>query len=294
MRKSSSAEPLKGLHFEPLEGDLRDSRTLQSICRGVSTVFHAAAEVRIGKTRPDRFREINTDGTGNLALAAGESGSRLVFVSSSDTIAGGTENAPADERSPFDPDHASPYSLSKWEAETEIRKRIREGLDAVIVNPSFLLGPYDWKPSSGAMLLAVAKGLGRLAPRGETCIADVRDVATAIVNAGEHGRCGERYLLTGTTMSYREAWRRFAAVSGSRPPLATLGPLATHLAGVAGDFVAHFLKEPPFNSAALRAAAMKRHYSSAKAESELDYRCRPLQESIRDTWNWMRDFAPWR
>lgn len=195
---------------------------------------------------------------------------------------------PSDELAPFDPAHASPYSRSKWEAEMEIRKLILEGLDAVIVNPSFLLGPFDWKPSSGAMLLAVAKGLGRIAPRGETCIADVRDVAEAIVNAGEHGRRGERYLLTGTTLSYREAWKQFAAVAGSPPPFATLGPLASFLAGAAGDFFAHFLKEePPFNSAALRAAAMNRHYSSAKAGMELGYRCRPLRESICDAWEWM-------
>lgn len=294
-RENTSPLPLAGLRFESCIGDLRDAPSLHAACRGVSTVFHAAAEVRIGKTCPERFQEINIEGTRALSLAAGEAGARFVFVSSSDTIKGGSKSAPADEDSPFDRFHASPYSLSKWQAEKQVLENVREGLDAVIVNPSFLLGPNDWKPSSGAMLLAVSEGLGWIAPRGEICLADVRDVARAIVNAGDHGRRGERYLLSGVTMSYREAWKQFAAFTGSRPPLATLGPLLTLAAGATGDLFASMTKrEPPFNSAALRAAAMKRHYSSAKAERELDYRCRPLEETIRDAWNWMCESAPWR
>lgn len=289
LRPAASRRPLEGLACEVRSGDLLDPSSLTGACEDVSIVYHAAAEVRIGRNRPDLFRSINVEATCRLADAARAAGARLVFISSADTLRGGTAAAPADETAPFDSRHASPYSESKHEAEQALIERARQGLDLIIIHPVFLLGPYDWKPSSGAMLLAVARGLGRIAPRGEFSIADVRDVARAIVAAGETGKSGQRYLLAGPTFTYREAWKRFAALSGRRPPLVTLGPLATVLAGFAGDALARILaNEPAFNSAALRTARMPRHYTSAKAIAELDYHCRPFEETLADAWEWMR------
>lgn len=289
LRSTASRRPLEGLACEVCSGDLLDPASLTGACEGVSIVYHAAAEVRIGRTRPDLFQAVNIEATCRLADAARAAGARFVFISSADTLRGGTAAAPADETAPFDPRQASPYSESKYRAEQSLIERTFHGLDLVIIHPVFLLGPFDWKPSSGAMLLAVARGLGRIAPRGEFSIADVRDVARAVVAAGEEGKSGERYLLSGPTFTYREAWNRFAAISGRRPPLVTLGPLATVLAGLAGDALARILaNEPAFNSAALRTARMPRHYTSAKAIAELDYDCRPFEETLADAWEWMR------
>ena len=93
------------------------------------------------------------------------------------------------------------------------------GLDAVIVNPGFLLGPWDWKPSSGRMLLDVARRFTPAAPIGGATMCDVRDVAAGIIAAMERGATGRRYILGGHCTTYLDAWRLFAQVAGARGPL---------------------------------------------------------------------------
>jgi len=157
------------------------------------------------------------------------------------------------------------------------------------VNPAFMLGPWDWKPSSGRMLVEVAAGRGWLAPRGTVSLCDVRDVAAAIVTALQQGRIGQRYALAGTSMTYLDAWRMFADLTGARRPLCNAGPIALRVSGWAGDlWGAASGSEPAVNSRAIELAKVPKYYSSQRAQMELNYTCRDVRETIHDAWMWFR------
>ncbi len=284
--RNSAARSLEGLGVEIHKGDIRDAAAVAEAARDADLIIHAAARVKIGRTRLEKFRTVNVEGTRNVANTARANGVRLVHVSSTDTVGLKSLDEPADEDTPFDTSICTPYIVTKHEAEQVILQQLRDGLDAVIVNPSFMLGPWDWKPSSGEMLLAVARGLSWLAPRGYFSVIDVRDVCRSIVAAAERGQTGRRYILAGETMSYLEAWRLFADVTGGRWPLFCGGPVIGWIGDIIGLITGN---EPAFNSEAVKIANKPRNYSSARAKAELGYTTRPVRETVEDAWRWLQD-----
>jgi dihydroflavonol-4-reductase len=237
----------------------------------------------------EEARAINVAGTRNVAEAALQVNARMVHVSSIDALAEWRGGPPVTEETPITGGVPCPYVLSKREAEQVVLDFTAKGLLASIVNPGFMVGPNDWKPSSGTMLISVASGWGLWVPTGSNCFCDVRDVADGILSALERGQAGRRYILAGPSMTYRQAWRIFAEVSGGTPPLFPMGPLVRYGAGYVGDVVALLTKrEPLVNSAATAISAQRRDFSSARAEAELGYRVRPLRESAADAWAWFK------
>jgi dihydroflavonol-4-reductase len=290
-RSTADARPLADLpQVERFEGDVRDAAAVRRAVAGVTAVVHAAASVHIGWSGLAQAQAINVEGTRNVAEAAKQAGARLVHVSSIDALAVWRGGAPVTEDTPVDEGIRIPYVVTKRAAEHVVRDLVSEGLWAAIVNPGFMIGPFDWKPSSGQMLLSVARGWGLWVPTGGNCFCDVRDVADGILSALERGRPGERYILGGHILSYRQAWRIFAEVSGGTPPVFPIGPLVRYGAGYVGDLVGKVTgHEPIVNSAATAIASRKRNFSSAKAEAELGYRVRPLRDSAADAWQWFRE-----
>lgn len=292
VRRGYDRRAFEGLSVEIIEGDIRDSASVEQACNGSSAVIHAAGHVQLGQRNLEFHRAINVEGTRIVAHAAQRAGVRMIHVSSCDTIESNDSGEPADENSPHRQQINVPYVISKREAELEVRRLVDEGLDAVIVNPGFMLGPWDWKPSSGTMLLEVARGRGLLAPRGEFSVCDVRDVAAAIVAALDPQVIGSQYLLAGETMLYLDAWRLFAEISGGRRPICRAGPLIQKIGGWGGDVWSCFSKqEAGMNSGALALASRPKRYSSSRAMSDLGYQIRPFRESVRDAWQWFVDYG---
>lgn len=286
VRATADPRPLQGLDIERVTGDVTDPASVAAAVQGAAAVIHAAAEVRIGRTGLDRQRLVNVEGTRHVADAARKAGVRLVHVSTCDAIGHGTPESPATEETPLPPARL-PYVITKREAERVVLGNVVAGLDAVIVNPAFMIGPWDWKPSSGRMMLEVAAGRGWFAPRGSASLCDVRDVAHGIVAALSRGVSGERYILAGRTFSWLELWRKFAAVAHARSPVCRAGPLMIWIGGWGGDVWGMIRRrEPDFNSAAARHAWQERHYCSAKAEQALGYTIRPAEATIADAWAW--------
>lgn len=290
VRPGADPRPLAGLAVEAVAGDVRDADSVNRACEGASAVIHAAAMVRIGWTGLETMREVNVSGTRHVARAARRSGARLVHVSTVDALGLGSRANPADESTPQGGKPPCPYVVTKTEAEAAVREEAGRGLDAVVVNPGFLLGPRDWKPSSGRMLLEVGKGAPLLAPAGGCSVADARDVGAAILAALERAGGGERFILAGGNVSYLELWRLFAAVAGRRGPVGTFGPVLRWGLGRGGDLVGRLSGEEPLvNSAALAMSSLGHYYSSEKARSELGYRNRPLEETVAEAWRWFSD-----
>ncbi len=292
VRPNSARRPLKDLDLQISEGDVRDEAAVLRACEGCSAVIHCAGHVHIGWSDRPLFEAVNVTGTRNVAAACLHYGVRMVHISSTDVFGRCSLKHPTTEETPFATGPCPPYVETKRQAEVVVSQTVSEGLDAVIVNPAFMLGPWDWHPSSGKVLLAVAAGRAVLAPRGWLSLCDVRDVAQGIVAARDRGRTGRRYILAGRTMEWIEAFRIFAATCGVRPPLARTGPMMLKIGGWSGDFLARVTgREPDINSAAVAMAWLKKNYSSARAEAELGYHIRPAEETSHDAWRWFQSYA---
>jgi len=278
---------LAGLPVDRRAGALDDARGLEAAADGAAVVIHAAAMVHCGWRHLDEMRAVNVEGTRRVARAARRAGARLVHVSSVDAIGLRTDGEPADEETPPGGMPDCPYVITKREAEAAVLEEVDRGLDAVIVNPVYMIGPWDWKPSSGRMLLEVGAGKGLFAPPGGNDFVDVRDVAVGILAAAETGRTGRRYILGGHSLSYLEAWRIFARAAGRMQPLG-LAPRATvRAAGWIGDLVSLFTRrEPAVNSAAAGMSLLAHNFSCRRAEAELGYTYRPFESAAQDAWEW--------
>jgi dihydroflavonol-4-reductase len=196
----------------------------------------------------------------------------------------------ADEETPIANTVDCPYVVTKREAECVVLEEVDSGLDAVIVNPTFMLGKWDWKPSSGRMLLAVAGGQGLFAPPGANDFCHVEDVAAGILVALERGEVGRRYILGGESLDYREAWTLMAEVCGVRAPLALAPRPFLAMAGWMGDAWGRVTgREPDVNSAATAMSVLPHVFSHARAAMELGYSPRPFREAVEDAWAFFCD-----
>ncbi len=278
---------LAGLPVETIEGALGDHEGVQAAVDGARIVIHAAAMVHCGWRHEDEMAAANVDGTRIVAAVARRAGARFVHVSSVDAIGLRADGVPADEETPPGGMPECPYVVTKRAAEGAVHDEIARGLDAVIVNPVYMLGPWDWKPSSGRMLLEVGAGKGLFAPPGGNDFVDVRDVAGGILAAVTRGQLGRRYILGGHSMSYLDAWRVFARIAGRMQPLGTAPRGIVRMAGLAGDLVSLFTaRELPVNSAATRMSMLPHNFSPRRAQAELGYAFRSLDETVADAWEW--------
>ena len=254
--------------------------------------------IHIGWHNLAASREVNVEGTRRVVEACQAHRARLLYVSTVDTLpAAVTIKRPLNEQG-FDEDgtpgvEKTPctYVLSKREAEQVVRDKLSTSdLDAIILNPGFMLSPFDWKPSSGRMMLEVNKAPLLAAPPGGCSVCDARDVATAIVNGLENGTSGENYILAGENMSYQDLWTAMLKPMNRKKKVFRIGPLV-RLAGKVIDFGIRILpiKEGDINGAAISMGSLNHAYCSAKAERELGYKCRNLDTTLADSWAWLKE-----
>lgn len=285
-RGSSDRRPLESLNVERIQGDVREVAAVAAACQGVDVVIHAAGHVHLGWTQLDKHQQINVEGTRNVAVAARDAGAKMVHVSSVNALGLGLRTDPADEDSALPGIVECPYVLTKREAERIVQEEVSRGLWAAIVNPGLLLGPWDWKPSSGKMYLAVAH-FAPWAPLGAASFCDARDVAAGTIAAAARGTSGRRYILAGHNLTYWKGWQEMAHVAGQRGPLLPMGPIFRAVVlPIINTWNALAREESNANSAALAMGRQQHCFSSRRAEQELGYHNRPFQETLHDTHHW--------
>ena len=272
------------------ESELQDA--LNDCVAAVDAVIHCAAKIHLGWRKMDESMAINRDGTRRLAKACLRTNKKLVHIGTVNSIALGSKSTPADESTSFD--HAGgqvgcSYVESKRAANREVLSAVKQGLDAVILHPGFMLGPWDWKPSSGRMLLELGKGWKPIAPRGGCSVCDARDVAKAVVSAVDRPiEPGRQFILAGHNWTYRRLWTEMAARMGTRPPVRSLGPGVEYLAGLFGDLWTRCSgRENDLNSAQIAMSGQFHWYNSRRAIRELGYEIRPAEETLDDAIAWI-------
>jgi dihydroflavonol-4-reductase len=260
-----------------------------SLVADCDVVVHSAAMIHIGWRQQAESRRVNVDLTERIAQAALRAGRRLVHISTVDTLAYSQAGEPVTETQRLPAKPGSAYVTSKTEAEARIQSLIPQGLDAVILHPGFMVGPWDWKPSSGKMIWAIAKRQIPLTPGGGCSAVDVRDVAQGILHAATRGTSGARYILAGHNLSYRDLFAEIAAVVGQRPPWGSLGRLMAMAAGAAGDaWTGVSGRETDLNSALIQMGQLRHYYSSEQAIQQLGYQLSPLRPALQDAWEFLR------
>lgn len=264
-----------------VEGDVLDITALKEAMRGVRHVYHPAALVSFDPRDDRRLMRVNRTGTANVVNAALLSGvERLCHVSSTAAIGRGADGEIRHEELPWDADlRHSPYALSKYAAELEVYRGMAEGLDAVLVNPCIVIGPGAPGRSSMTLVERLARGISHYPP-GSNAVVDARDVAEAMerLMAGPGG--GERYLLVGANVSYKELFASITRAFGHRPPVKRLRPWMLHLAWRVERSRTLFGGKPLVTRHTAASALEQRAYTAAKAERELGYRFRGLEEMV--------------
>lgn len=294
VRAGSDRRNIADLPVDIVEGDLRDAASLERALHGCQALFHVAADYRLWVPRPDEIYTANVEGTRRLMEAAGAAGvARIVYTSSVATLGLDPSGAPADETTPVAlAAMIGHYKRSKFLAEREIDRLVREaGLPAVIVNPSTPVGPCDIKPTpTGRMVVQAARG--RIPAFVDTGlnVVHVEDVARGHLQAFEHGRIGERYVLGGENLALADVLARIARLCGRAPPRVRLPHAAVvPLAVLAEAWIrARGRGEPLVTLDSLRMARKRMFFTSAKAEAELGYVARPADEAFADALAWFR------
>lgn len=142
------------------------------------------------------------------------------------------------------------------------------------------------------MLIDVARRWTPLAPGGAFSLTDVRDVAAGIACAMENGQVGRNYILAGHNMSYADGWELFARVCGGKGAVWRMRAFAHFVAGLGGDLWGGLTgNEPVINSASMGLARQHHIFSSSRAASELGYKIRPAEETVKDTWQWFKHYG---
>ncbi len=294
VRENSNAIALEGLEVEKFYGDVRDMGSVEKAAAGVEEVVHCAASVSQWRPNLPWMRDVNVKGTANVLEAALRAGvKRAVHVSTVDTLGLSSLERPADESWEHESMAAfrNPYVDTKYEAEKEALRVHREGLDLVIVKPTYMIGEWDVKPSSGQMIVEVAKGRALGYPGGGNNFVDVLDVARGITLAIEKGKSGESYILANGegNLTYKEMFTRIAGVVGARPPMFPI-PYALALgAGYLLDAAGRvFGLEPDVNSVTARMGFAAHYFTPAKAVKELAIPQSPIEPAIARAYDWFK------
>lgn len=295
VRDPAAARPcFAELDVALVAGDICDADSVRRAAAGCDGLIHSAGIIHVGWHRHAESAAANGTGAAVVARAARQEGLRMVHVSTTNTLAIGRSDAPADEDTEGDGQIPSTYVLTKRIGEAAVEREIAAGLHAVIVHPGFLLGPWDWKPSSGKMLLQVARRGAPVAPQGGCSVCDARDVADAVLAALERAPSGRHYILAGENLTYFQLWRQFSALSGRRGPIRQMRRPVAALVGRIGDLWGRLAgEEGEVNSAALATTQQHHWYRSDRAAAELGYHSRAACESIADAAEWFRQHGYW-
>ncbi len=289
VRPKADLRALQGVEVERREGDLLDAEALKAASQGVELVFHVASPHRNFAIDPEDIVGPAVKGTRNVLDAARAAGVRRVVFTSSGATVGFAEDPskPLDESASLKR-AASPYTRSKIEAEALARKEAEAGgMEVVIVNPSGVFGPRDYRvtPATSALVGLLRGDPSFLA----VSVTDVRDVAACHVLAARKGAPGQRYLATGEVLKPSEMAGAFARLSGVKPM--TLRPprfLLSFLAWRMEKKAAASGSDAPITRAILD-DVYGRHlsYNSARARTELGATFRPADDVLRDAFRWL-------
>lgn len=285
LRRSSSTKGIDGVEVERCYGDIFDTEAVAAAMADRDAVFYCVVDTRAHLADPTPLFATNVEGLRNvLDVAVDADLHRFVFLSTIGTIAVGDDGATVDEDTPFNwAGKGGPYIESRRQAEDLVLSYARErGLPAVAMCVSNPYGPPDWQPRQGALIAMAAFGKLPVYVRGVGSeVVGIDDAADALILAAEHGRIGERYIVSERYMSQREMLTTAAAAVGARPPRFGIPMAPLYAAGwVLGMSNRLFGTDFPMNLTAARLMWLTSPADHSKATRDLGWKPAPTDESI--------------
>jgi len=281
---------LDGLEIERVEGNILDPASLERAFQGADVVYHMAALVAITPGKEQVLQKVNVEGTKNVLQAVRKTGvRRLVYTSSIHALTRPPHGVIIDENLPFEPDNpAGAYDATKAQASLAVMEEVKNGLDAVIIVPTGVIGPHDYRRSEmGEMVLSWMTNRVSFLIDGFFDFVDVRDVAIGHILAAEKGRKGEVYILSGELISLEKMWQIVREISKVYAFLIKVPFSLAHAAAHVTEWYYYKAKKRPrFTRYALETVVSNATISHAKARNDLGYQPRSMQESLSDTVQW--------
>ena len=295
VRQSSVLDNLKNLDVEIVHGDLKDKDSLKRCLKDCKYLFHVAADYRLWVPKPKEIYENNVTGTENLMEEALSLGiEKIVYTSSVAVLGKPIEGDVANEKTPVNVDQMiGHYKKSKYLAEEKVKELYKtKKLPVVIVNPAAPVGPRDIKPTpTGKMILdAAMKKIPAYLDTGLN-IVHVDDVAKGHLQAFNKGIFGERYILGGENMTFKEILEMISVLCGHNPPKIQLPKKPLYPIGYIFEIFARLfnLKNPMLTVDMIRMAEKKMFFSSEKAKKELNYKYKSAKNALKDAIEWFID-----
>ncbi|MFZ3215089.1 MAG: hopanoid-associated sugar epimerase [Candidatus Acidiferrales bacterium] len=290
VRPASNLSVLEGLPVEPFEGDLRDAASLERAMRGVSRVYHIAADYRLWAPKPAEIYDCNVEGTRRLLAAAQRAGvARIIYTSTVATIAVPRHGPlPNEETQAGLGEMIGHYKRSKFLAEQVALEAARAGVPVVIVNPTAPVGPGDWKPTpTGRIILDFLRGKMPAYVDTGLNVAAVEDVAAGHLLAAEKGRIGERYILGARNMTLKQILDALSAITGRPAPRVRLPHAVALAAGYADELYSRIVgREPQIPVEGVKMSRHKMFVASDKAQRELGYNPAKVEAALERAVRW--------
>lgn len=283
---------LEGLTIEKHFGSLISYPDIEKASENCQAIIHCAASTSVWPVRSQITNMVNIEGTKNIIESVKKNKlERLIYIGTANSFGFGSKEQPGVEGNSYkSATYGLDYMDSKFKAQQLILKEVKENsLPALIVNPTFMFGPYDSAPSSGAMIVALYKGKVPGYTSGGRNYVCAKDAAVAIANALTMGRIGECYILGNQNLSYKEAFEKIASIIGAKPPSLPIPSAFAKLYGGVGSLIGTISGKAPAISYPLSRIACDEHYYSAKkAVHELELPQTPIEVGIKECFEWLQ------
>lgn len=280
--------PLSQVGIEQIQCNILDVMGLEEAMKGITQVFHCAAIVTFNPSRRKEMFKVNIEGTANVVNAALDAGvKKLVHVSSVAALGRIREQEPITELMNWTEETSnSNYGKSKYFAELEVWRGIAEGLEAVLVNPTIILGNGNWNDGSTKIFQTAYNEFPWYA-NGTTGFVDVKDVAKAMIQLMESPISGERFILSAETKSYKEVLIQIANNFGKKPPYKEVTPFLSGLVWRLEAIKQFFTKkEPLITKETAKTALAKVTFDNSKLPKFIsNWKYTPVEETIKRVCN---------
>ncbi|MEZ4829779.1 MAG: NAD-dependent epimerase/dehydratase family protein [Bacteroidia bacterium] len=282
---------IEGLAVEVIQGDVLDPESLDRLVAGAEIVIHSAAIISITGDRDGMVFRTNVEGTRNVAEACLKARvKRLVHISSVHAFQQSPRDQVLNEERAKVNESGFAYDRSKAAGEDVVRAAADKGLEVIILNPTSVIGPYDFKPSFlGSALWEIYQEKVPAMVQGGFNWVDARDVADATIQAMTKGESGQQYLLSGQYIPMSELAGRLCQIYNRKPPRLVL-PTAVAMLGLPFiQLYTHITGQPPlYTHESLQTLRNGNPMiSSEKAQKTLGFKPRPLEATLKDTMDWM-------
>lgn len=284
--------PLDGLNIEIVYGNVLDRKSLDEAFREIDYVFHLAGIISISSEKDPVVHDVNVDGTRNMMDAAMQAGvKRFIYTSSIHAFKRIPHGQVIDETIPIDPEsNVGAYDRSKAEATLAVMEKVKEGLPAVIVCPTGVIGPYDYKKSElGSVMSSWMMNKVNYMIEGSYDFVDVRDVVQGLILAREKGTIGQMYILSGHLLRVSDLWKIGKELFSIKSAIINIPMrLARFAARIAEWYYKKTRTIPKFTRYSLETLQSNAVISNLKARLYLGYKTRPTIETMKDTMDWWK------